>query len=387
MVLFRSPVALPVDPWPFARRGYVVVTQVARRSEDDPRPQRDRNDGFDTVEWLAKQAFCNGRVAVAGHAEVGYLAYLTASAGPPHLVSAFVSHAPASLFYEGQRTGGIFRAADTIAALRGAGYPMGAIEAHRKRDTWDAAWNASDFAAHAEQVAVPIYHATAWYDPGVRGVLRTAAGLQKDGLPGARDAQRVLVRPAVVGKVTGDLQFPGATVSEDMFGWFEDTLKVQRSRPANVRYYLMGPSRQGFSSDISGYRETASWPPAGAAPERWYLAPTGALQQSVATAQTSSTSWSATVVPSIGGRHLAVPAGPGNLAILNDKQGVVQFATDPLPAALPIIGDVKAELFIPSTSGDLVVRLADVYPGWLRRVDRRGRDSPANRQARACSVW
>ena len=106
VILFRSPSALPVDQWPFARRGYVVAFQVARRTGDDPRPLTDREDAYDTIEWLAAQPFCSGRVGVAGHAEVGYLAYLAASAAPPHLASAFVSHAPRVFVQGGASAGG-----------------------------------------------------------------------------------------------------------------------------------------------------------------------------------------------------------------------------------------------------------------------------------------
>ena len=363
VILFRSNIELPVDPWPFARRGYVVVSQQTRRLAGDPRPLSDREDGFDTIEWLAKQPFCNGRVGIAGHAEVGYLAYLAASARPPHLASVFVSHAPASLFHEGHRVGGLFRAADTMHAMTAAGYGPDDFEKHRARGVWDEQWKAADFASHAAQVAVPVYHATAWYDPGVRGVLKAASMLHRRGLPGARGRQRVLVRPAVRHLAAGDLEFPGADVDEDMFGWFERTLQSDRSGGSSgILYYLSGPVRTGFRSQVSGYRATDRWPPAGATPTRLYLGPKGRLEETASQASTSTSGWSPVVVPTVGGRHVALTAGPANLAILDGQPGVVRFASSPLTDALTIVGDVSLDIFLAANSGDVIARLADVYP-------------------------
>ncbi len=362
VILFRSPSELPVDPWPFSRRGYVVAVQVARRTAGDPRPMTDREDGYDTIEWLAAQPFSSGRVGVAGHAEVGYLAYLAASASPPHLASAFVSHAPASLFKEGHRLGGAFRAADTVMAMRAAGLGAEAAQAHRLRSKWDEGWSAADFETHASGVAVPVYHATAWYDPGVRGVLRAASTLQEQGLPGARGRQRILVRPAVRGEAAGDLSFPRAEVDEDLFWWFDRTLKKDQTTPTGVRYYLSGPARAGFRGKESGYRETEVWPPAGATSVRWRLGAGGALRRGPSASETESTSWSRDIVPSLGGRNAAIAGGPADLSLLDEHAGVARFASEPLSEPMVFAGNAYADLVVSRPSGDVVVKLADVYP-------------------------
>ena len=45
------------------------------------------DDGYDVVEWLAKQPFCNGKVAMWGGSYAGYDQWATAKNRPPHLAT------------------------------------------------------------------------------------------------------------------------------------------------------------------------------------------------------------------------------------------------------------------------------------------------------------
>jgi putative CocE/NonD family hydrolase len=59
------------EPLFFARRGYVFVSQDVRgRHESEGKWEPFRNDiedGYDTVEWAAKQPWSNGKVGMQGH--------------------------------------------------------------------------------------------------------------------------------------------------------------------------------------------------------------------------------------------------------------------------------------------------------------------------------
>lgn len=75
----------------FAQHGYVFVTVDARgrgNSEGafDPFAQEAR-DGHDIVEFLAKQPWCNGKVAMWGGSYVGYDQWATVKEMPPHLAT------------------------------------------------------------------------------------------------------------------------------------------------------------------------------------------------------------------------------------------------------------------------------------------------------------
>ena len=73
----------------FASRGYVFAVQDTRGRGDsegtfDPFFGEGR-DGYDTVEWLAKQPWSNGRVGMLGLSYLGTAQWLAAREHPPHL--------------------------------------------------------------------------------------------------------------------------------------------------------------------------------------------------------------------------------------------------------------------------------------------------------------
>jgi putative CocE/NonD family hydrolase len=83
----------------FQEAGYAVVSYDCRgrcKSEGSFRAldDQEKRDGHDVVEWVARQPWCNGRVAVSGLSYGGWLVWATAAEKPPHL-SAAVSISPA----------------------------------------------------------------------------------------------------------------------------------------------------------------------------------------------------------------------------------------------------------------------------------------------------
>jgi putative CocE/NonD family hydrolase len=77
--------------WYFARHGYVfALVDVRGRGnsggEFEPFIQ-EAGDGHDVVEWLAAQAWCNGKVAMWGGSYAGYNQWAVAGAFPPHLAT------------------------------------------------------------------------------------------------------------------------------------------------------------------------------------------------------------------------------------------------------------------------------------------------------------
>jgi len=73
----------------FAAHGYVYLTVDVRgrgNSEGEFTPLlQEARDGHDVVEWLAKQPYCNGKVAMWGGSYAGYDQWATAKEFPPHL--------------------------------------------------------------------------------------------------------------------------------------------------------------------------------------------------------------------------------------------------------------------------------------------------------------
>jgi putative CocE/NonD family hydrolase len=81
---------LPRQGAAFAARGYAFVVQDTRGrgesgGEFDPFFQEGK-DGYDAVEWIAKQPWSNGRVGMMGVSYLGTVQWLAAREKPPHLV-------------------------------------------------------------------------------------------------------------------------------------------------------------------------------------------------------------------------------------------------------------------------------------------------------------
>ena len=88
----------------FAQRGYVYVYQDVRgRHESDGvwEPFRDgERDGYDTIEWAAKQPWSNGKVGMQGGSYLGQNQWRAAQAAPPSLVTIFPMVASTSIYHD-----------------------------------------------------------------------------------------------------------------------------------------------------------------------------------------------------------------------------------------------------------------------------------------------
>ncbi|WP_331069598.1 CocE/NonD family hydrolase [Steroidobacter sp.] len=75
----------------FAAHGYPFLTVDVRGrgdSEGEFRPLiQEARDGYDVVEWLAQQPYCNGKVTMWGGSYAGYDQWVTAKEFPPHLAT------------------------------------------------------------------------------------------------------------------------------------------------------------------------------------------------------------------------------------------------------------------------------------------------------------
>jgi putative CocE/NonD family hydrolase len=75
----------------FAAHGYPFLTVDVRgrgNSEGVYHPLiQEAKDGYDVVEWLAKQPYCNGKISMWGGSYAGYDQWATAKEFPPHLAT------------------------------------------------------------------------------------------------------------------------------------------------------------------------------------------------------------------------------------------------------------------------------------------------------------
>jgi len=88
----------PIDPRsPVWGSGHYATVHMSLRGTGcsggrfDLFDRRSAQDGHDVIEWIARQNWSNGRVAIWGHSYSGLTGWLVASTQPPHLVAMSVS--------------------------------------------------------------------------------------------------------------------------------------------------------------------------------------------------------------------------------------------------------------------------------------------------------
>jgi uncharacterized protein len=94
-------------------RGYIHIIVDARgtgKSEGDYPgmwTSQEGRDGYDLVEWIARQPWCNGNVGMLGYSYYGCIQLKVAIEQPPHLKAIFVSHVVNDFYRNGVYTGGV----------------------------------------------------------------------------------------------------------------------------------------------------------------------------------------------------------------------------------------------------------------------------------------
>jgi uncharacterized protein len=116
------------------------------------------------------------------------------------------------------------------------------------------------------------------------------------------------------------------------------------------------------------WRQAGTWPPPGAAPQRWYLGANGSLGRAAPGSQLGPAARfgydPADPTPSPGGATLSVHAGSRDNRAVERRPDVLVFSSGPLAEPAEVIGEVAAELSVTRDNpyADLFARLCDVDP-------------------------
>ncbi len=237
----------------------------------------DIEDGYDTVEWIAKQPWSNGKIGIMGTSALGITSNMAAMSGAPHLVAAYVSLAPYEML-KNTYPGGVLKDADTIGWTRRQGASEETLNTI-SGNALDSENYAKNFSADQNQkyIHIPIWHNSAWYDIFDEGN-RYFQYLQYHGAKGARGNQKLTVGAAGHGGLQGDIEYPqqkDLRAPNDEMRWWDYWLKgidtgIMDEPP--VTYFMMASGRKGHPSDLSRVIKAAGWPPA-SRETRYYLAP------------------------------------------------------------------------------------------------------------------
>lgn len=358
-------------------RGYALVSQDVRgryASEGVDMPfENDMPDGYDTVEWIAEQAFSNGKVGIFGTSAPGITSNLAAAAAPENLTAAYVTVAPDSLFYRSRFVNGVFKESHSGGWLRGQGISEEQIAAYRARAVLDQGWIDTDFLFHRQNVQIPVYNVGGWHDIYAEGSLYNYQYLQNEGHEAARGKQKLFMGAFGHGALQGDLAYPGGGLisgdMEEQLRWWDYWLKdidngIMDEPP--VSYYMMASARKDNPSALNRVIQTDSWPPQHEK-VKFYLQSDGSISTSAPTADSASTTYRfdpANPVPTIGGQNLGADVGPRDQREIGERQDYLRFQTPELSQDVVVAGHIDMELYVSTDvlDTDFVVKLVDIYP-------------------------
>ncbi len=369
-----------------AKGGYVVAAQNFRGtqlSEGRYVGYRalgwgEQRDGYDTVEWLAQQRWCNGKVGTFGGSQAGFAQNFLAVTQPPHLVCQYMIDTGLSLFQEGYRIGGVTRPKrfERMADVcRDKSHNRLLLEEWYQHPHYDDYWKAEDCSLHFDKMNVPCMTIGSWYDFMNVGSIQSYIGRETQGGPNSRGQQRLVIGPWLHGgfnkpNKVGELEYPtnaALNLEAHMLEWFDHQLKgvdnaAKDERP--IRYYMMGALDDPHAPGNWWQVAYGMWNwEDGRVNRPYYLRESGLLSTSPPTEGSSSTTWKAdptkpAEIPGVGfpGARDARP--------FEQQPNVITFTTEPLAQPVEWLGKVEADLVVSSSARDtdVIVRVSDVYP-------------------------
>jgi uncharacterized protein len=410
------------EPLFFASRGYVFVFQDVRgRHESEGKWEPFRNDiedGYDSVEWAARQPWSNGKVGMQGHSYGGHVQWRAAMAKPPHLVTIFPMVASTSLYHNWVTLNGAWRLSFNFGwgpvrqesrIMQNTGiYTMKNGPESQRYDTvlsrlpligmqellgrhaqfytdwirhpdYDDYWKTLNVEEVFEDIGIPIHTHGGWFDIFTQGTQHGYVGVSQHGkTPAARKQSHMVIGPWEhgVSQVTGDLDFgPDAKVEREIFElpWFDYWLKgvdngVGSEPP--VTLFVMGKNV---------WRQENEFPLARTQYRKMYLSSGGHANTSNGDGRLS---WEVAAetsvpdryeydpnhpVPSTGGNNCCgtpTLSGPRDQRPIENRNDVLVYTSTPLRQDLEITGPVKVILHASSDAldTDFVSKLIDVYP-------------------------
>lgn len=427
LILFRTPYGregIENDPLygyvpALTEAGYAVVSQDLRGTgASDGRlglnGENEQQDGYDAVEWLAVQPFCNGRVGMFGLSYPGFVQTAAAAYAPPHLKAICPFMSP-SLNPFGVRKGHVRHMVHLFWSYAQAiAHPDKYIPDAEKReaivaqlkenmpqlpemilqlplDQCPAAkvegvpilkdylavmhgaedpeyWKKMHMPIDYDRVHVPALYGTGWLDGACEWTINGYLAARRSTDELTREHARLIIGPWPHGgempRMIENCDFGEDASAESqnlrgiMQNWFDVYLKGEEKDfiPQRVRYFITGEN---------AWCDAQDWPPPEAEMLRFYLAEDHALLNTAP-------------------EHAAVaayeadPMDPSPSAIRDDKgrgmmadwqkiarrKDVLFFATEELTQPVTVAGLFKANLNIitdaPDT--DFACRLVDIAP-------------------------
>jgi len=405
---------------PFQERlvqcGYIVAIQDCRgrfNSDGIFDPYRQEHaDGFDTVEWLATQDWCDGNIGMIGGSYVGQTQWFAASQAPKALKAIVPTVSPpGNPFLNEPLWGGIMlmacsewmfamgRRSALVPGLQGlytqeqayfeplplarvaeaAGVSSPWWDEWLSHPTYDDYWRSHGYEEFWPRMSVPALNITGWWDMNFLGAPRNFVGMrQQAATQDARDGQRLVIGPwphwVNRSRTLNGVDFgPHALTSLDTY-----TLRF-------FDYWLRGVRDNGLSNDArvhvfvvgaNEWWEADEWPLPGTQQTAFYFHSGGGAN----THRGDGTLSRQTPASEPCDHYESDPMdpvrvlwnlheGPVDDRAISVRPDVLCYTSEVLEEPLDVVGPVTAVLYASSSARDCDwhVRLVDVYPDGTAR--------------------
>ncbi|WP_336648355.1 CocE/NonD family hydrolase [Microbacterium sp. MMO-10] len=388
-------------------RGYRVVAQDVRgkfRSEGQALLfVNEVRDGEDTLDWIVRQPWSNGRVAMWGDSYYGYTQWAAAASGHPAL-KAIAPRVTGTLLGEPVQRRADERSGDVEWAVTYL-YPVSHFHGN---DTylWEPDWSRRDFAAQVERFltevgarslsydqwyprpvllprfpentpfaarSVPVLHTIGWWDNCAPLGWHDVTEIEKHPAWAAHHHLRI----EAIDHESHELLEP-------------DTDRVPERSEEQVRALLprtLNPALEFFEVYVRGngdvasiprvswnlagtheQRTSATWPPEATRKIDMVATADGALRVAGTTRETESTrDWihdPSSLVPSSAEDAFSFLRELPDEAPIGDRDDVLVFTSEPVLQDVDLVGPIRAQARVSSDGPvmDLFLRLLDVRP-------------------------
>ena len=377
----------------YAERGFQVLVQSCRGTAGSGGEFRfvrnEHDDGLATIEWIKRQDWFSGELAMVGASYLGFVQWaVAADAGPelkalvPQITTADCNH----FRYQGgsytleSSLGWFTMMASYAASGLGMSMLLGMWDRNRKLEKAyrhlplnqadriiigrstnlyqrviehgpdDDYWKPVDFSSRVPEVTIPIYLMGGWYDIFLDWQLKDYQALRAAG----RNPY-LLIGPWVHGEISS-----ASMMTRETLTWLQAHLKGNTSklRETPVRLFVMGANQ---------WRNFSDWPPP-AQNERWYLQPGGALAPTLPPASEPDHYRydPSNPTPAVGGNSLGSRKhmGAKDNRKLEARTDVLVYTSPVIDHDVEVIGPVTAELYVRSSlqHTDFFARLCVVEP-------------------------
>jgi uncharacterized protein len=390
--------------------GYIMVIQDVRgryESEGVFRPlQQEGPDGYDTLNWIARQPWSDGKIGMTGGSYQGIAQWKVAVLNNPHLKAIF----PVVSGYDDYRdrfysSGGAMKLGNRLGWMSenlkvpnylpdfsrfvlhlplrtsdsaATGQVSAMYQQVVQHPAFDSFWRAISVKEQIGNVRIPVFAVGGWYDNFVQSDLEAYAALRK-----TSGLNHILVGPWPHNM---SYQFSGVDFGQGslipirglQIAWFDQWLMGKDTALPSappVKIFVMGTNK---------WREEREWPPATARVKTFYLESGGRANTlggdgtlSALPAPRKSEDYYVfdpnDPVPTRGGsvccNPRVFPWGPMDQRPVEERKDVLVYTSRPLRRDREVIGPVQVVLYAATSARDtdFTAKLVDVFPDGAAR--------------------